>query len=208
MSAWLETASVTVYRRLLRLYPSAFRRDHGRGMEQLFKDCYRDAYARRGLVGVAQLWLMILGDWVVSVVRERVLTLRRMYSSAENSEMTRILIAEDDPTSRDVLRRALESWGYDVVAACDGVDAVGKIKGEEFDLVLSDWMMPRMTGVELCASLKSSEETQEIPVIMLCTKKSADDISEAYDAGVDAHLTKPFRPEDLQSRISEALGCQ
>ena len=119
--------------------------------------------------------------------------------------MARILIAEDDPKSRNQLSKILQRWGYHVVTTCDGVEALAKTESEEFDLVVSDWMMPRLTGIELCESLKQRESTRDIPVIIVSTKDSQEDIAKACDAGADDYLTKPIDRGYLQARVSKAL---
>ena len=120
--------------------------------------------------------------------------------------MAKILIAEDDLKSRTVLDTVLAKWGYDVVSTGDGIEALEKTKSEEFDLIISDWMMPHSTGIELCETLKERERTQNIPVIMLSIKNSRDDIARAYSAGVADYVTKPFNREDLRTRISNILS--
>lgn len=120
--------------------------------------------------------------------------------------MAKILIAEDDPKSRDLLTRLLEGWGHQIVPACDGVEALELAERERFHLVLTDWVMPGLTGIELCETLKGRSSTQSIPVIMLSVKKSGEDIAEANDAGVDDYITKPFDREDLQARVVRALS--
>ena len=122
--------------------------------------------------------------------------------------MARILIVEDDSISRSQLTHLLEKWGHQVIPTSDGVEALERTEREDFDLVLSDWMMPRMTGIELCGTLKGRESTQDIPVIMLSVKKSQDEIAKAYAAGVDDYVTKPFNRTDLQARISKALSVE
>ena len=116
--------------------------------------------------------------------------------------MAKILIAEDDQTSRCRLRETLEDWGHYVVPTSDGIEALEKAENEEFDLIVIDWMMPRLDGIELCEKLKGTGKTQDIPLVMLSTKKSPDDIAKAYDVGFDDYVTKPFNREDFKTRIS------
>jgi CheY-like chemotaxis protein len=120
--------------------------------------------------------------------------------------MAKILIAEDDAKSRDLLSQRLQSWGYQVVTACDGADALERTEREGFDLILSDWIMPRLTGIELCETLRASEGTEHIPMILLSTKKTQADVAKAYDSGVDDFIAKPFDKSDLETRISRALS--
>ena len=120
--------------------------------------------------------------------------------------MAKILVVEDDVTSRDLLSQHLEGWGHHVIPTGDGVEALERAEREEFDLVVSDWMMPRMTGIELCETLKGGDSTQDMPVIMLCGKEQRDDSATAYGAGVDDFLTKPVKIADLQASLSKLLS--
>ena len=119
--------------------------------------------------------------------------------------MANVLVVDDEPRVRELLSQKLEEWGYDVVPTCDGVEALERTESEEFDLVLSDWEMPRMTGIELCETLKGSEGTQDIPVIIIGADISDHSEAEAHDAGAVDYLTKPFSLTDLQARLSKAL---
>ena len=120
--------------------------------------------------------------------------------------MARILIAEDDVKSKELLQRKLEEWSYDVVATSDGSQALAKAESEDFDLLVTDWMMPELNGVDLCRTLKADEKTRDLPVIMLTTKKGDVDKDEAYAAGVCDFVTKPFDRDDFKARIAEALA--
>ena len=120
--------------------------------------------------------------------------------------MAKILVVEDEVELCDTMKEHLEEWGYDVVLAYDGVEALEKIENEEFDLISANWMMPRMTGIELCETLKQREKIKDIPMIMISGQDDRAQIAKAYDMGVDDYLTKPFRLTDLQVSISKALG--
>lgn len=119
--------------------------------------------------------------------------------------MAKILVAEDDPRSLELLTKNLEEWGYTVVPTSNGMEALAKTENEKFDLVVSDWMMPNLTGIELCETLKKRKSTQNIPIIMVSSIKAPEDIAKAYDAGVEKFYTKPFNRRDLQDGISQAL---
>ena len=125
--------------------------------------------------------------------------------------MAKVLIVDDDATVRDLLSQVLPGWGYEAVLANDGVEALERTEEEEFDLVLSDWQMPRMSRSELCETLKGREKTKDIPVILIGAKQAGSSSldhweTEAYDAGAVDYMTKPFRFDDLQSRLSKALA--
>ena len=119
--------------------------------------------------------------------------------------MPRILISEDDAKSRRVLQEALESFGYSVVTTRDGAEALKEAEDGPFDLVLTDWVMPRMDGLELCRALKSGLETRELPVALLTTRQTQEDKDTAYATGVDALLTKPFKREALRKQIARLI---
>ena len=126
--------------------------------------------------------------------------------------MTAILVVDDEPVVRDVLTKSLAGMWYDVAAASDGVEALERMEDEKFDLILSDWIMPRMTGVELCETLKGSESSRDIPVILLGFVPNSDgsgvgqDQSELFrKAGAVDYLRKPLRMDDLRTRLTMAL---
>ena len=121
--------------------------------------------------------------------------------------MAKVLIAEDDPKSRELLTQLLEAGGHRVVPTRDGAEALARTDREQFDLIVSDWMMPNLTGIELCEALKARKNTQDIPVIMVTTKKSQADMDRAYAAGVDEFLSKPFDRNDLEARIATVLSA-
>jgi two-component system cell cycle response regulator len=123
----------------------------------------------------------------------------------------RILIAEDDPVSALVLRRTLEKRGYDVVVAHHGVEAMELLESGEFRLLILDWMMPEMDGVEVCRRLRARQEQPYCYVIFLTAKQTREDRLEALGAGADDFLSKPLDPAELMARIRVAerlLGMQ
>lgn len=120
--------------------------------------------------------------------------------------MPRILIAEDDVKSKELLQQTLETWSHDIVATSDGSEALAKAQSENFDLLVTDWMMPELNGVDLCRTLKANASTHNLPIIMLTTKKGEVDRDEAFAAGVSDFVTKPFNRDDLKARIDKALA--
>ena len=117
--------------------------------------------------------------------------------------MAKVLIAEADTKSRELLHKLLENWGHDVVPTCDGAEALGKTDSESFDLIVSDWMMPNLTGLELCETLKKRKSN--IPFIMIGAKRTEEDINQAYRSGITHFVAKPFKQDALQARITNAL---
>ena len=116
----------------------------------------------------------------------------------------RILIAEDDVTSRLILENMLTKWGYDVVSATDGNDAWKKLQEEDSPkLVILDWMMPGMEGIEICRKIRetSKKEDQYTYVTLLTAKESKENIVTGMDAGADDYITKPFDMHELRVRV-------
>jgi DNA-binding response OmpR family regulator len=123
----------------------------------------------------------------------------------------RVLIAEDEAVSRRLLQASLTKWGCEVVSTADGQDACEALRAGGIDLCILDWEMPGMTGPEVCQWLRSSNLDQSY-VILLTTKNQPEDIEAGYEAGADDYLIKPFKGDDLRSRISEVAeripaGC-
>jgi DNA-binding response OmpR family regulator len=114
----------------------------------------------------------------------------------------RVLIAEDEAISRKLLQAALTNWGCHVVSTADGQDACEALRAGGIDLCILDWEMPRMTGPEVCQWLRTSDLDQSY-VILLTTRNNPEDIDAGYEAGADDYLIKPFKGDDLRSRISE-----
>jgi two-component system cell cycle response regulator len=113
----------------------------------------------------------------------------------------KILIAEDDPVSRRVLEANLVEWGYDVMIASDGSEAWELLqKPGAPNLVISDWMMPHMDGLELCRRIRQMEKSGYIYFIILTAKGRKEDIIEGLEAGADDFLIKPFDRQELKYR--------
>lgn len=110
----------------------------------------------------------------------------------------RILIVEDDRDLRDMLEDLLTGAGYDVAKASDGLEGLRAIVEQPPELVLSDVLMPKMTGLELCALLKDSPQTARIPFIFLTC---VDDPVNGFEVGADDYLRKPFRHNELLARL-------
>ena len=118
----------------------------------------------------------------------------------------RILIADDDPVSTSVLAHQLEQWQHTVTTTTNGFDALAAFKNETFDVVITDWMMPTMSGPELCAAIREEEESGELTsfIILLTSRGSSEDLALALKAGANDFVTKPFDPLVLQSRLANA----
>lgn len=114
----------------------------------------------------------------------------------------RILIAEDDFTSRRMLEAMLVKWGYEVVIACDGNEAWDILQTEHAPkLVILDWMMPGMDGVEICRKVRQDIEDSPFYLILLTMRDSKEDIVSGLRAGANDYISKPFNREELNARV-------
>lgn len=113
----------------------------------------------------------------------------------------RVLIAEDDAVSRKILERILLNWGYEVITSSNGRQAWEMLQQNDIRLVIADWMMPEMDGVELCRKIRSTEQSRYTYIILLTVKGRTRDIVEGLAAGADDYVTKPFDHEELRVRV-------
>ncbi len=114
----------------------------------------------------------------------------------------RILVVDDDPQIRRVLKVTLSGQGFEVDDAKHGEEALDKLRASRFDLVLLDINMPGMSGLDVCRAIRAGSE---IAIIMLTVRDNESDTVEALDAGADDYVTKPFKPSELSARIRAAL---
>lgn len=120
--------------------------------------------------------------------------------------MTKILIAEDDQDIRELVVLTLQFSGFEVVSVEDGTMAVAEAKSQDFDLILMDVRMPRMTGYEACRRLKEMESTKDVPIIFLSAKGQEQEIQTGLDAGAADYILKPFAPDTLVNTIHKVLS--
>jgi DNA-binding response OmpR family regulator len=119
-----------------------------------------------------------------------------------NSNLNRVLVAEDHQVSRHLLERNLQNWGFEVVSAQDGKAAVEILEGPDAPpLAILDWMMPRMDGVEVCRSVRQKAGRPYIYLLLLTAKSQKDEIAAGLDAGADDYVIKPFDPDELRARL-------
>jgi two-component system response regulator MprA len=116
--------------------------------------------------------------------------------------MTTILVVDDDRKITDMLRRTLAYEGYRVVVGYDGQEALTKAQAERPDLVVLDWLMPRLNGIEVAKLLRS---TSDVPILMLTARDAVEQRVEGLNSGADDYLVKPFAPEELLARIRALL---
>ncbi len=117
----------------------------------------------------------------------------------------RILIVEDESALVTLLRYNLERDGFDVDSAGDGEEALLMVQEKAPDLILLDWMVPLVSGMELCRRLRRNPETRDIPIIMLTARGEEADRVRGLNAGADDYVTKPFSPSELIARVHAVL---
>ena len=114
----------------------------------------------------------------------------------------RILLVEDDPSIREVTAIGLRNAGFAVTTAVDGIDGLERFRGEPFELVLLDVMLPRLDGLEACRQIR---RTSTIPVVMLTARADTTDVVVGLEAGADDYVRKPFEVPELVARVRAAL---
>lgn len=117
----------------------------------------------------------------------------------------KILIADDDPDIRDILKITLSEEKYEITEACDGEEALKIIRTKPLDLVLLDYKMPKMDGRQVCVQIKQDLLLQHLPIIMVTGKGELDDKIGGINAGADDYMVKPFEPKELLARIRMVL---
>jgi two-component system phosphate regulon response regulator PhoB len=119
--------------------------------------------------------------------------------------MKQILIVEDERPIREMIAFGLKRGGFEVREAADVGEARSSIANQRPDLVLIDWMLPDMSGLELTRAIKRDKETRDVPVIMLTARAEEQDKVVGLDSGADDYVTKPFSPRELLARINAVL---
>ncbi len=117
----------------------------------------------------------------------------------------RVLIADDDRLQRGLLETLLSGWGYDVTCVDNGMRAWELLQGEaRFSVLITDWVMPELDGVALCRKLRSERRDPYLPVILISSRESSEDMIQALNSGADAFLKKPIEPGQLLAQIHVA----
>ncbi len=120
--------------------------------------------------------------------------------------MSKVVVIDDEPFILMMIEDKLKRAGIEVVALNQSITAVEVIRKEMPDLILMDWMMPEISGLEVCRDIKADPELKDIPIFMLSAKGQEEDIKRGVESGVSKYLTKPFSPKALLEVVQEELG--
>jgi DNA-binding response OmpR family regulator len=119
-----------------------------------------------------------------------------------------VLVVDDDPVILKLLEVNFEMEGFTVLVARDGEEGIEVARADQPDLIVSDIMMPKVSGLELVIALRADASTSEIPIILLSAKAQNADVRSGLDAGADDYVTKPFEPLDLVDRVNRLLEAR
>ena len=119
--------------------------------------------------------------------------------------MNEILLADDEPNQIELMKFNLEKNGFLVKTAYNGEKALDMIYEKKPTVLIADWMMPKMSGIELCRILRSNKDTKLLPIIMLSARSEEADKSLGLDTGADDYISKPFSPMELVSRVKALI---
>ena len=117
----------------------------------------------------------------------------------------RILVVEDEEALCALLEYNLSREGFDVSICRNGEDALTFLRDDKPDILLLDWMLPHVSGIEICRQVRARAETRDLPIIMLTARSEEDDRIRGLDTGADDYITKPYSPRELISRIHAVL---
>ena len=119
--------------------------------------------------------------------------------------MNEILLADDEPNQIELMKFNLEKNGFLIKSAFNGEQALDMIYEKKPNVLIADWMMPKMSGIELCKILRSNNDTKLLPIIMLSARSEDADKSLGLDTGADDYISKPFSPMELVSRVKALI---
>lgn len=117
----------------------------------------------------------------------------------------KILVVDDDKTTRKMVSLILKSKGYEVVTAENGMDGLQKLGLEQINLILTDMNMPYMDGIEFTKQVRANPETSHIPIVMLTTEADEEEKKRAFNAGVDDYLVKPATAEQIVESMRKII---
>ena len=121
----------------------------------------------------------------------------------------RILVVDDSPTIRELTKIFLKDLEFtNVEEAADGSNALEKLKSEVFDLVITDWNMPKLSGLDLLKAIRADDKMKKIPVLMVTSVAEKENVIQAAQAGINDYMLKPISAEVLKSKIDKIFGSE
>lgn len=117
-----------------------------------------------------------------------------------------VLIADDSPTIRKFVSFSLKMQGFEVLAACDGMEAIELVTGKKIDLIITDLNMPNMDGFELIKTLRANDSYKDVPIIILSSLAGSEEIERGMNAGANSYMVKPFDPKRIQYEVAKYLN--
>lgn len=119
----------------------------------------------------------------------------------------KVLVVDDFATMRRIVKGVLKGLGFNqIIEAEDGTSALQELKKESVGLIVSDWNMPKMTGLDLLKAVRADEKLKGIPFIMVTAEGQKDNVIDAVKAGVSNYIVKPFTPETFSEKLEKVLG--
>lgn len=121
----------------------------------------------------------------------------------------RIITVDDSSTMRRIIKNTLLRLGFkNVIEADNGVTGLAALGEHKVDLVITDWNMPEMDGLQFVKAIRASEEYKHLPILMITTEAAKEDILEALRSGVNNYIVKPFTPETLKEKLGKVIGIE
>lgn len=118
----------------------------------------------------------------------------------------RFLVVDDSSTMRRIIINTLNKLGYaDVIEASNGREGIDRLAANPVDMIITDWNMPEVSGIEFVRAVRSNEKTRQVPVLMVTTNAAKDDIVEALRTGVSNYVVKPFTPDTMKEKLESLL---
>ncbi len=139
------------------------------------------------------------------IVSKKVVSLTDFRELRKAIDTKSILVVDDDEVMRNALKRILESEGFKVIVASDGLELSKVLESSRFDMILLDVNLPWVDGYELCRLVKNHYALKEVPLILVSARKSEDDIKRGFDSGCTDYITKPFDVEKMTEIVNRNL---
>ena len=125
------------------------------------------------------------------------------------SREMRILVVDDFSTMRRIMRNVLSQLGFsNIDEAEDGKEALGKLRSGQYQFIISDWMMPKMMGIDLLREIRADRNLKDLPFLMVTAESQRENVDEAVKAGVSSYIVKPFTAELLKSKLQQIFKSE